>query len=413
MSKSTDLAAGGHFPPGTAWRFVLLYIGLYLPFAVATPYLQKLLALRGFPEDHIGLVLGCCELMAVLAPPLWGILSDRSGRPRLVLCAAVCGMVPAFQLFGVVRSLPAALGVALLFGFLFRPLIPLTDGLTFRFIHQRGGDYGRIRIGGSLAFTGMLLLLEQLGIGASPGGRMILVAMAVAGTVQLTTFLLAPGLGHGETAAPAAPAPSQGTEAHGLHGLLRPAFLWFTLCAFLGRLAMMGYYGFFTLYLFRVHGVEKAGLIWLVGAMSEIPIIYYSRPIMQRIGVRNLFALGVLGVAVRLGGFSVAPGLWLVVPLQVLHALTFGAFHCSTVTYVSRVVPSRLQSTAQTVFAAVVTGGGGILGGALGGILARQYGFRVMYAAFGGLAAGALVLLLITVPTLAQLAGSSSCQARR
>ena len=71
-------------------------------------------------------------------------------------------------------------------------------------------------------------------------GRMILVAMAVAGTVQLTTFLLAPGLGHGETAAPAAPAPSQGTEAHGLHGLLRPAFLWFTLCAFLGRLAMMG-----------------------------------------------------------------------------------------------------------------------------------------------------------------------------
>jgi len=180
--------------------------------------------------------------------------------------------------------------------------------------------------------------------------------------------------------------------------LCRPAFLWFTLCAFLGRLALMSYYGFFTLYLAREHGIAKAGLMWLLGPLSEIPVIFFSRRIMDRIGVRDLFALGLLGIAVRLAGFSVAHSLWVLVPLQFLHALTFGAYHCSTVTYVSRVVPVRLQSTAQTLFSAVTFGMGSMLGGALGGVLARHLGFRALYGTFGGVAAVALGVLWLTVP---------------
>jgi PPP family 3-phenylpropionic acid transporter len=180
--------------------------------------------------------------------------------------------------------------------------------------------------------------------------------------------------------------------------LCRPAFLCFTFCAFLGRFAMMSYYGFFTLYLATVHGVEKAGLIWLLGPLSEIPVIFFSRRIMARTGVRNLFALGLLGAALRLVGFALAPSLWVLVPLQFLHSLTFGAYHCSTVTYVSRAVPPRLQSTAQTLFAAVTQGLGSMLGGAVGGLLARHFGFRALYGTFGGLAAASLLLLLLTVP---------------
>lgn len=395
---STDRSAGP-FPPGAGWRFLLVYVALFVPFAVTTPYLQKLLALRGFREDEIGLIQGCFEFMAVVAPPLWGYLSDRTHHPRLVLALCICGAVPVFMLFGQVHGLGAAIGAALLLGLFYRPLIPLTDGITFRFIHRFGGDYGKIRIGGSLAFISCMLLMEPLGIGRTRDAALIIHAMVATCLVHLASVVLIPAV-----TVPAGPAEShvgpQVPLGQALRDICRPAFLWFTLCVFLCRFCMMSYYGFFTLYLADVHGVEKAGLIWLLGPLSEIPIIYYSRPIMARIGVRNLFALGLAGVTLRLGGFSLAPGLWLVLPLQFLHSLTFGAYHCASVTYVSRIVPPHLQSTAQTLFAAITVGGGMMLGGAAGGVMARHLGYRPMYAAAAVLAGLTLGLLFLTVPSL-------------
>jgi PPP family 3-phenylpropionic acid transporter len=318
-----------------------------------------------------------------------------------VLALCICGAIPVFMLFGWVHGTAAAVTVALLFGLFYRPLIPLTDGITFRFINRHGGDYGKIRTGGSLAFIGCLLLLEPLGIGSSRDARVIIVAVAVASSLHLCSVLLIPDLGGMPAVARHAGEPHVPLLS-ALRDICTPTFLWFTLCVFLCRFAMMAYYGFFTLYLAKVHGVERAGLIWLLGPLSEIPIIYFSRRIMGRIGVRNLFALGVAGIALRLGGFSVAPGLWLVIPLQFLHSLTFGAYHCASVTYVSRIVPARLQSTAQTLFASVTVGGGMMLGGTVGGLLARYLGFRALYASSAGIAALTLVLLLVTVPTLEQ-----------
>ncbi|MBN1672683.1 MAG: MFS transporter [Kiritimatiellae bacterium] len=378
-------------------RFTLVYAALFLPFAVATPYLQVLLRLRGFQKDAIGWIQGTLEAMAVLAPPVWGWLSDRSGKRRLFLALGVAGCVPTFLLFGVVKAALLAIAVAVLFGFCYRPLIPLTDGITFRYIGERGGDYGLVRIGGSISFIVCTLTLESLGIARSGTGAMILAAMCVACGLQFLCVALLPRTGSGH-AGPADPSAAAG----GMSAFLRRPFVLFMLCAFLGRLAMMSYYGFFSLYLKEVHGFSKAGLVWWIGPLSEIPVIYFSQRIMKRIGVRNLFALGLVGISVRLLGFAVAPAraLWAVVPFQLLHSLTFGAYHCASVTYVSRVVPARLHSTAQTVFAAVTVGLGGIIGGGLGGWVAEQYGFTALYGGCGAVALIALVVLLVWVPPL-------------
>jgi len=392
-------SSAGRFPPGSGWRFLLVYVALFVPFAVTTPYLQKLLALRGFREDQIGIIQGCFEFMAVVAPPLWGYLSDRTRRPRLMLALCICGAVPVFMLFGQVQGLAAAIVVALLLGLFYRPLIPLTDAITFRFIHRFGGDYGKVRIGGSLAFISCMLLLEPLGIGRSRDASLIIHAMVAACLLHLASLWLIPAVTT-PVGTPEPPHEPRLPLGRALRDICQPTFLWFTLCVFLCRFCMMSYYGFFTLYLARVHGIERAGFIWLLGPLSEIPIIYFSRPIMERIGVRNLFALGLVGVTLRLGGFSLAPGLWFIVPLQFLHSLTFGAYHCASVTYVSRIVPPRLQSTAQTLFAAITVGAGMMLGGAAGGWAARLLGFRPMYAAASILAALTLGLLVLKVPSL-------------
>ena len=57
----------------------------------------------------------------------------------------------------------------------------------------------------------------------------------------------------------------------------------------------------------------------------------------------------------------------------------------------------------------MTVGGGGMLGGAIGGLIARHFGFRALYTSFGAVAAGTLVLLMLTVPALT--AGGSTARA--
>lgn len=393
-----------HFSRGMWFRFTLAYAALFLPFSVATPYLQVLLRCRGYGRDQIGLIVGCFEAMAVLAPPLWGYVADRLHRPKCVLAISIVGAAPAFLLFGAVSGVIAGLAVAVLFGLFYRPLIPLTDGLTFRYINTHGGDYGSVRVGGSVGFICWIVMLEVLGMAKSTSGGMILIAMAVASVLQLASLALLPP----DPGKPESHETAKGTHTAGLKLFTQRTFVIFTLCALLGRIAMMAYYGFFSLYLKEVHGFSKAGYIWFLGPLSEIPVIFFSRRIMDRIGVRNLFALGLLGCTVRLAGFGLAPSIWFVLPLQFLHSLTFGAYHTASVTYVSQLVPKTMQSTAQTIFAAITIGAGGLLGGAIGGAIAEHAGYTCLYLSFAGVALLALVLLLVFVPALGHGPGKGS-----
>jgi PPP family 3-phenylpropionic acid transporter len=284
--------------------------------------------------------------------------------------------------------------VSVVFGFFGRPLIPLTDGFVFRHIHLSGGDYGRVRIGGSVTFIAVVGLMEFLGVGGSGAGRLILIAMAVAGAVQLVSIL---GLPRDRPAV--APAAKTGRRGPGLRLFLARGFVMFAIAAFLGRVAMTSYYHFFSLFVKRDLGYDCPGLLWALGPLSEIPMIYFSTRAVKRVGVKTLFALGLVGIVVRLGCFSMVTSVWQVVPLQFLHALTFGAYHTASVTYVSRLAPPDMRSSAQTVFHAVTLGFGGLVGGTVGGQIAEQFGFRTLYMVYAGVAVVALAVMLLFVPS--------------
>ncbi len=385
-------------------RFFLAYMALFAPFAILTPYLQQLLHIYGFRHDQIGYILGAVELTAVLAPPAWGLLSDRLGAPRGVLAMTILLALPAFLLLTPGLSTPAAVLVAFLFGFFGKPSIPLTDGMAFAYFQRLGGDYGHVRIGGTISFILCCLVFERyVRISDDPTGQRIIITFAVLLAVQALSLLLLPRAPT-RLARPEAAAPAGSRTPAGVHDALRlflqPGFIAFIIAGFLARFAMMSYYSFFSRYLNEVYGFKNVGYIWLLGSVCEFPLIFWSRNIMARIGIRNLFVLGLLGTVVRLLGFGCQGSLWTVVAMQPLHMLTFGAFHCSSVTYVSRSFPNRLQGSAQGIYYAVTVGLGSFLGSAAGGVVLEHFGYVAMYLAFAAVAAAALVIAILFVPKL-------------
>ena len=95
------------------------------------------------------------------------------------------------------------------------------------------------------------------------------------------------------------------------------------------------------------------------------------------------------------------PPLALLVPLQVLHGLTFGATHLGAIHFMARAVPETQAGTAQALYASVVGGMG--MGGAM--LLAGP-----LYADFGGRAYWAMAV--IAVVGLARQPRAAQCVRR-
>ncbi len=388
------------FPPGAGLRFFAIYVSLFAPYAIITPYFQQLLKHLNYNDVKIGAIQGALELMAVAAPILWGVLADKLSAPRGVLAFTVILSLPMFFLFRFVNGGAAGVVVALLFGLFYKPNIPLTDGMTFRYIRTKGGDYGKIRIGGTVGYISFIAVFDA--ICWLTGGvtvNKLIVEFSVAVALQLASLLLVPQFI--EAPAASVDAAEKETESNRndfLKLFLRPTFLFFMLAAFLGRFSMMSYYSFFSRYLDDVYGVKEVGWIWALGSLCEMPLVFCSKRIIDKIGLKSFFALGLLGCVLRLAGFSVESNIWVVLCLQPLHCLTFGAYHCATVTYVSRMFPAKLQGGAQGIFSAITVGLGGLVGSAVGGVVLDAFNYTVLYTAFSGVALLGLVICLLFVP---------------
>jgi len=79
---------------------------VYLGFGIVIPILPEVILDQGFSEVHVGGLLTVYALSSFFTAPLWGSLSDRTGRKKLILIGLV-GFSLSFFLFALfMDSLP-------------------------------------------------------------------------------------------------------------------------------------------------------------------------------------------------------------------------------------------------------------------------------------------------------------------
>jgi PPP family 3-phenylpropionic acid transporter len=149
------------------------------------------------------------------------------------------------------------------------------------------------------------------------------------------------------------------------------------------------YYGFATLdWTGRGLSGIAIGALWGLGVAAEIVLFAFS-PRLPALTPRALLILGAAGAVVRWGVMALDPPAALLVPLQCLHALSFGAAYLGAVQFISRLAPEGEAATAQGDFStlqgivtAVATGLSGVLYGSFGSL---AYGAMAACAAVGGI----------------------------
>jgi PPP family 3-phenylpropionic acid transporter len=361
-----------------AWRLALVYAAFFLIVGWHLPLFPVWLTARGLDPAAIGLVLAAMQAVRVFATPAGTRIADRYGSLHGAIVATAITSVAAIALLGSAHGFTFILIAAVTLAFVSAPVLPLTDAYGLKGLALRCKSYGPVRLWGSVAFIAANLtggvLLDVL----APG-HLIWLIFAGNCALAVATMLL---VWQPREA-------MQGAVSSGHSHLRQPAFLAIAAAGSLIQASHAVYYGFSTLD-WSAKGYDGAtiGALWALGVVAEIVLFAYAGRLPRGIGPVTLIAIGAVGGIVRWSAMAFDPPAVLLFPLQLLHAVSFGATHLGTMMYLSQNAPEGGRaaaqgdvSTANSLMMAAASALAGVLYGA-GGSFA--YAAMAVLAVAGG-----------------------------
>ena len=345
--------------PVPYWRLSAFYFAYFAQVGAAAPYFSLYLASLGFAAAQIGALLSLGSLMRVVGPNFWGWVADRSGqRVRIVGLTLACGSV-CFAGFFFVTSFWGLFALLLALGFFTSASMPLTESLTLAHLRGAISRYGAIRLWGSVGFI-VTVTLVGYALDTLPVSSLLWMVLATYALAWICAL-----------AVPEAPGGSGHAEAVPVWTILRrPEVMALLAACFLMTLAHGPQYAFFSIYLVD-HGYSKAavGWMWTYGVIAEIIVFLLMPALMRRYSLTGIllvcFAATVLRFLMIGWGVGSAPVLF---AAQLLHGLSFGAYHAAAVTMIHRWFQGAHQVRGQAIYLSVSFGAGGVLGSLLSGL---------------------------------------------
>jgi len=390
---------------GYGVRVSVMYAALFAVYGLQLPYLAVWLESLGIDAPTIGLIAAVPMLVRLVANPLVAVWADAGARhASSVVGLCVAGLAGA----AVLPFAPVWVGILICVTVLMVSLqsaLPLIDAVAMAGVKRLAIDYGRVRLWGSLTFILAVVIgggvIERAGVHSFPWMLLALVAAVALAALALPS---AARDGPGEsTSGATAPASSRG---HGLdltqvgRLLMRSDFVLFLLANGAVQASHATYYTFSAIH-WRTLGLsgDWIGVLWGLGVVAEIVLFAISAPIVARMGPLGLLALGGVAGVVRWSAMAAEPTGLVLVLLQFLHALTFGATHLAAVHFVASRIDDRQQALAQTLSATFTTGV------AMAGAV---FAAGLMYEAFAALSY--LAMAALSVVGLTALAALSTLE---
>lgn len=372
-------------------RFAQFYFAYFAMLGAFAPYIGLYLQQLGFAPQQIGVLLALVPIVRTVVPALWAWIADHHGNRRSLVrwTTAAATLAAVGLLLG--DSFGWLLATLLVLNIFWCAGLPLVEASTFSHLRGRMGDYGRIRVWGSVSFILVVALLgpvfDVTGIGVLPWVLLLLFA-AMAGSA----WLLPPDADgpHAQASAPL------GTL------LLRPEVLVLFAACFCMALAHGPYNAFYSIYLVD-SGYSKTavGGLWALSVVAEILVFLWMPRILSRFTIPQVMGFSLLCAVARFAviGWAVE---WpvAIAAAQLLHAATFGAHHAAALAAVHRIFAGRYQARGQALYSAAGFGAGGALGMFASGWLWTHAGPAWTFTCAAGVAllAGVLVAKCLRIP---------------
>jgi PPP family 3-phenylpropionic acid transporter len=351
------------------YYFLFFYVFIYMGNAVYGTFIPIYFLDVGFTQTQIGTLLSLGPLVAILAQPIWGSLSDRSKTKNRILKIMIggCGLVAL--LYPISDNFSYLLIMICVFTMFQASVFALTDTITLEVLdRQRSGSYGMIRLGGTIGFAIMSIVF---GIIAKNHIGSLFWVYSVIMLISFLLILRFPVIeGH----------QSQGRKMRIWVLLKNRKLMMYLAINFVLQITLGYYYAFFPIY-FREMGGDNVLLGWsmVVSSLSEIPFLLLSGKIFKRVKISYILLGAAFATTVRWYLFSSIENPYWVLPVQLLHGLIFIVLSVTMATIINKEVPMELKASGQTFNGLLSLGVARIIGSFFGGIASAHIGMHKVF----------------------------------
>lgn len=143
------------------------------------------------------------------------------------------------------------------------------------------------------------------------------------------------------------------------------------------------------------------GLSLLFTCVGEIPVFFISGYIIGRIGHVGALYLTFLCYALRFFLYSILTNPWTILPVELLHGITFALMWATSTSYARANAPDGMKASLQAIMSGIYWGLGKGCGGILSGLSWQYLGARQTFRACAGVSLGGC-LLFFTAQRLLQ-----------
>lgn len=381
-------------------RLSAFYFFYFAVLGAFVPYRGRFFDAQGFDSFTIGLCTAVISLTTIAAPYGWAALSDKYHAGQRVLLLGVLMSLIALAI-GLEQTiaLPMILAMAL-YSLFWNAILPQAETLTLSRAAKSGSDYSRIRLWGSVGYLVTVLLV---GYGVDIAGVGIMQPVVLVFTLVL--FLSALVLPRHERI-------DHDMLRHDrLRGrLAQPAVIAFLVAAMLVTISHAPYYTFFDLYLRELgYSASQSGWLITLGVIAEIAMFWFAKRLLARFAFGRLLLAALLVSALRWLLLALWPQyLWLLLLIQLLHAVSFALIHSLAMHFLHGHFPLHQRGRAQAIYSALSYGVGGAIGNLLAGVLWRDgAGGSATFLMASGACAAASVVMCWSVWRTAKITASS------
>ena len=427
------------------FRPYLLYLINSGAYAALNPFLSIILDDRGLDEFQIGIVLAVTPLVNFIGSPSGGYLYDLSNESKLVWILFIIMGASVIQLLLATENFYFIICICALWSFALSPIDSILNHAVLTHLGENKKDYGKHRLWGAVSwgivsfimgilltyftiyisfisyFVGLICYCWFIYITKIP--KVSAVPIDIETTLESLVeenyepnieILQKESFEHVHIDENIEPEqvvdeinieeeiPKEIDEIDEpkpdiWKSLLKVKVIIFYILVFIMGVATTVIYGYLFLYIDDLGGSETLmGISLVCTVATEIPFFFYSGKFLELFGEEFLILSAMVAYVIRVLGYSILQNPWWVLPLELLHGLTFGAMYAAGIHYSSNLFPAKLSTTGQGIFNGIYAGLGPFCGGLLGGWLYDSYGPRTMFRILALFTSFGIILLICT-----------------
>ena len=332
-----------------------LYFGVL---GIFLPYFNLYCYHIGFTGFQIGALSALRSVTLVLFSLAWGVLADRFQirRPIYILCNVTSALIWIFYLFS--ENFWVMLVITAFYGMFYAPIISFLEAFSMDVLGRDKKNYGSLRMWGSISFILVVISLGKIIDFFSI--RLILVWILAGSLLQASISVKIPNI-------KTTPADLLSPDTK---SLLNTRVIIFLFCAFLMLASHGAYYGFFSIHMENLgYSNTFIGIAWALASTAEIFVMIQSDRIFKVFSPEKVLTFSFIAAALRWFILFFAASETIILISQVLHAVTYGAFHMASILYIDLLSPDKNKTLGQAANNAATYGLGLMVGFFLSGYL--------------------------------------------